>query len=162
MHINAHFLFFFFFFLKFKLVERCPRSQCQKFLHTIIPNSRVICLNFFWKFWLHIFSYSKHPVLRRWFPTLFFCSLLVLSHKISENRCCSLFGVCFPGLYLCELSQHRLLLAEGREGDAADNPDRHLQLQQLQQQAHSQGLRSDQGLLWQGEDGRLVWSRMSR
>lgn len=65
-------------------------------------------------------------------------------------------------LHLSELSEHRLLLAERCEGDASDNPDRHLQLQQLQQQTYPQGLCSDQGLLWQGEDGLLthlgVWS----
>ena len=36
---------------------------------------------------------------------------------------------CFVGLHLSELSEHRLLLAEGCEGDASDNPDRHIQLQ---------------------------------
>lgn len=51
------------------------------------------------------------------------------------------------GVHLCELSEHRLLLTERREGHASDNPDRHLQLPQLQQQTNPQGLRSDQGLL---------------
>lgn len=77
-------------------------------------------------------------------------SLLVLGHKTPEIDC-FLSHFCVLGLYLCELSEHRLLLTEGCEGDAPDNPDRYLQLQQLQQQAHSQGLRSDQGLLWQGD-----------
>lgn len=77
-------------------------------------------------------------------------SLLVLGHKTPEIDC-FLSHFCVLGLYLCELSEHRLLLTEGCEGDAPDNPDRYLQLQQLQQQAHSQGLCSDQGLLWQGD-----------
>lgn len=52
-----------------------------------------------------------------------------------------------PGVYLCQLPEHGLLLSEGREGDAADHPGRHLQLQQRQQQAHPPGLHPDQGLL---------------
>lgn len=72
------------------------------------------------------------------------------------------FESCSPvvGVHLRQLSEHGLLLTERCEGDAPDNPDWHLQLQQWQQQqAHPQGLRSDEGLLWQGGDGR-VWSRI--
>lgn len=78
--------------------------------------------------------------------------------KLQKHTLSSVLYFYFLDLYLCELSEHRLLLTEGREGDASDNPDRHLQLQQLQQQTHSQGLRSDQGLLRQGEDGLLAQS----
>lgn len=40
---------------------------------------------------------------------------------------------------------------KGVKGLSSDDPDWHLQLQQPQQQAPPQSLRSDQDLLWQGE-----------
>lgn len=53
-------------------------------------------------------------------------------------------------LHLCQLSEHRLLLSEGCEGSPSEPADRHLQLQQPQQQANSPRLLPDQGVLWQG------------
>lgn len=52
--------------------------------------------------------------------------------------------------HLCQLSEHRLLVSEGCEGSPSEPADRHLQLQQPQQQAHSPCLLPDQGLLRQG------------
>lgn len=49
-----------------------------------------------------------------------------------------LYPVSVSGVCLCELPQHRLLVTEGGQRDASENPDRHIQLQQqLQQQTHS-------------------------
>lgn len=94
---------------------------------------------------------------RRAWLTLFEQHLSPFSLKVLCSVWASLklhFSFCLPGLYFCELPEHRLLPAEGGEGDASDHPDRHLQLQQLQQPARPQGLRSDQGVLWQGEEER--------
>lgn len=54
-----------------------------------------------------------------------------------------------------ELPEHRLLFSERSEGASFDDPDRHVQLQQPQQQAHPPCLLPDQSLLWQGDDGHL-------
>ena len=56
-----------------------------------------------------------------------------------------------PDLHHGELPEHRLLIPKGGEGPAPHDPDRHLQLQQPQQQASAPGLLPDQGLLRQGE-----------
>lgn len=53
-------------------------------------------------------------------------------------------------LHLSQLPEHRLLLSEGRQGSSPEPADRHLQLQQPQQQAHPPRLLPDQSLLRQG------------
>lgn len=70
--------------------------------------------------------------------------LVNISGCSSEENCSS---VCLADLHHGQLSEYRLLLSEGGQGSSSDDPDRHVQLQQPQQQAAAQGLLADQGLL---------------
>lgn len=56
-------------------------------------------------------------------------------------------SVFFSDLHHGQLLEHRLLLSEGGQRPPPDDPDRHVQLQQPQQQAAAPGVLADQGLL---------------